>query len=167
MDQKALQQQATLLGERLIRSRATLAVAESMTGGAFCALLTSVPGISTVLIGGAVVYSATAKIALAGIDPEVLTKHTTVSTATSMALALGMRRRLQADIGIAVTGNAGPTAEGDAPVGAIHWAIAGPLGVRFMSDRRDGDRVAIQQAAIAAGLDLLSDYLAEMESPSP
>lgn len=137
----------------------TLAVAESVTGGGFCQLCTAIPGASQVLLGGAVVYTPTAKIELTGIDAEVLALEGTVSVATSTALAGGIRERLGASLGMAVTGNAGPTTEGNAPVGTIWWSVVGPVGT--MIDHRElaGDRAAVRWGALLAGCELLQDYL--------
>ena len=133
----------------------TLAVAESMPGGLLSARLTAIPGASRTFLGGAIVYSATAKAALLGLSPSFLAEHGTVSEATTIALAEAVRKALGSTWGLAVTGNAGPAAEGGMPVGAVFFAVAGPDGIS--SERRNfpGDRAEIQLRGTAVALDFL------------
>ena len=133
----------------------TLAVAESMTGGLLAARLTAIPGASAAFLGGATVYSAQAKTALLGLDPGALAREGTVSEATSRRLAEAVRAKVGATWGLAVTGNAGPDAEGDAPLGAVFIALAGPGGTETRSLRLPGDRADVQLRGTAAALYLL------------
>lgn len=135
----------------------TFAVAESMTGGALAARATALPGASATFLGGATVYSPRAKADLAGLDPAFLDAEGTVSEATTRALAEGIRQRLGATWGVAVTGNAGPAEDpqGPAPVGTTHLAVAGPDGTTADSYRFPGARGDIQARASAWALDLL------------
>ena len=139
----------------LLRRGETLAVAESMSGGLLASRLTAVPGASTVFLGGATVYSRQAKTALLGLDPARLASAGTVSEATSLALAEAVRTRLGATWGLAITGNAGPTAEGDAPVGTVFIALAGPGETPTKTYAVPGDRAEIQLRSTAWALDLL------------
>ncbi len=136
---------------------ATLAVAESMTGGNLAARLTSVPGSSRVFQGGGVVYSVAAKAALAGLDPAFIRAAGTVSEPVTRALAEGIRARLGTTWGLAVTGNAGPTEDkdGPAPLGTCLVAIAGPEGTRSRAFTLFGTRVEMQ----ARGASWAMDYL--------
>ena len=97
--------------------------AESATAGKVADRLASVPGASAVLVGGVVAYSAAAKVALCDVDRAVVDAHGTVAPATTEAMAVGIRRRLGADVGVATTGVAGPEPVGEVPVGTITWAV--------------------------------------------
>jgi PncC family amidohydrolase len=133
----------------------TLAMAESVTGGLLASRLTAIPGASEVFLGGATVYTATAKTALLGLDAGRLALEGTVSEATSRALAEAVRDRLGATWGLGLTGNAGPGAEGGAPVGALFIALAGPGGTVSKALAISGDRLDVQLRGMAAALDLL------------
>jgi nicotinamide-nucleotide amidase len=140
---------------------ATLAVAESMPGGAIASRLTAVPGASRTYLGGATVYSAAAKVALAGLDPALIQASGTVSEAVTRALAEGIRARLGATWSLAVTGNAGPTEdrEGPAPIGTCLVAITGPEGTAFKAFQLVGGRTEIQARAASWALDYLRRLL--------
>jgi PncC family amidohydrolase len=104
----------------------TLALAESCTGGLIAALLTEIPGSSTLFRGGVCVYSIESKIALLGLDAELIARHNVVSQAVALAMAQGVRRLFGADLGIATTGIAGPGGGTKAiPVGTVCWAVSG------------------------------------------
>jgi nicotinamide-nucleotide amidase len=135
----------------------TLAVAESMTGGVLAARLTAIPGASASFLGGATVYSATAKAVLAGLDPAFIAAHGTVSEPVTRALAAGIRQALGATWGLAVTGNAGPSEDplGPAPVGTCLTALAGPDGIEAITQLIPGGRVEVQARAASRALDLL------------
>jgi nicotinamide-nucleotide amidase len=135
----------------------TLSVAESMTGGALAARLTSVPGSSRAFLGGVTAYSAAAKVALAGLDPALCAAHGTVSEPVTRALAEAVRARLGTTWALAVTGNAGPAEdrEGPAPVGTVLAALAGPGGTEFRAWHLGGGRTDIQTRAVSWALDLL------------
>ena len=144
---------ATLLKDR----GETLAVAESMTGGNLAARLTAIPGISEVFLGGATVYSARAKAALAGLDPGFIQAQGTVSEPVTAALAEAIRARLGSTWGLAVTGNAGPTEDkdGPAPVGTTLVAVAGPDGTETRAFRLYGGRIELQARGASWALDML------------
>lgn len=111
---------------RLLRdSGRTIAVAESCTGGLLCGRLTDLPGSSAYVAGGVVVYSNEAKTALAGVDPALIEAHGAVSTEVAEALADGARARFGADVGVGVTGIAGPDGgTEDKPVGTVCFSVA-------------------------------------------
>lgn len=103
----------------------TVATAESCTGGLIAAALTEVPGASRVLRYGWVTYCNEAKERLLGVPPALIAEHTVVSEAVVAAMAEGALRQSGADLAIAVSGNAGPTAaEGEPPVGTVCLALA-------------------------------------------
>ena len=143
--------------ELLTRRGETLSVAESMPGGHLASRLTAIPGVSAVFPGGATVYSARAKAVLAGLDPGFISAHGTVSEPVTLALAEGIRQRLDTTWGLAVTGNAGPTEdpEGPAPVGTVVVAVAGPGGSECRTFRLPGGRIELQARSASWALDLL------------
>ena len=104
----------------------TLATAESCTGGLVAARLTSVPGSSDVFLGGVVSYANEVKTAALGVPEDVLAAHGAVSAETAAAMAEGARRRLDADVAVAVTGIAGPGGGSDEkPVGLVYVHASG------------------------------------------
>jgi len=151
---------------RLLLDRGeTLAVAESLTGGLVGAVLTTVPGVSATFRGDVVVYATDLKHTLAGVPDDLLAAEGPVSRLTAEAMAAGVRDRLDADWGLAITGVAGPTPQDEQPVGTVHIALAGPVGsasVRSMV--LEGDRADIRDAAVAAALRLVID-VAAAEAP--
>jgi nicotinamide-nucleotide amidase len=105
----------------------TIATAESCTGGLLAARLTERPGASDYVRGGLVVYGDEAKVALAGVDRQLIKDHGAVSSEVAQALAAGARARLEADIGVGITGIAGPGGgSAEKPVGLVWLSIAGP-----------------------------------------
>jgi PncC family amidohydrolase len=131
----------------------TLGTAESCTGGLVGHVLTEIPGSSTWYVGGAVVYSDALKERLAGVPAEVLAAHGAVSAEVAEALATGIRLRLGTDLGLSVTGIAGPTgATPTKPVGLVYVAVADARGVVVTGHLWDGDRSANKRASAAAVL---------------
>jgi nicotinamide-nucleotide amidase len=105
----------------------TIATAESCTGGLLAARLTDRPGASDYVKGGLVVYGDEAKVSQAGVDRELINQHGAVSSEVAQALAAGARARLDADIGVGITGIAGPGGgSAEKPVGLVWLSIAGP-----------------------------------------
>ena len=144
---------AATIGGALLAGGLTVATAESCTGGLVGHVLTEIPGSSAWYRGGAVVYSDTLKHQLAGVPLEMLATHGAVSGAVAGALAVGIRERLHADIGISVTGIAGPTgATPTKPVGLVFVAVADGDGVEAEAHLWDGDRSANKRASADAVL---------------
>lgn len=136
----------------------TLAVAESMTGGLICARLSAIPGASKAFKGGAVVYSPQAKHEFAGIPLTSLAAQGTVSEATTLALAEGIRARLGTDWGLAVTGCAGPDPDPGSPdiaVGTFFIAVSGPDGNACARFAFPADRAGVQLRCAGWALDVL------------
>lgn len=145
---------------RLLLARgATVAVAESLTGGLLGAALTSTPGASATFRGGLVVYATDLKDSLAGVPGPLLAAEGPVSAHVAAALAAGARDRLGATYGVGVTGVAGPDPQNGQPVGTVHLAVAGPADGEVRSIRCDGDRDAIRAQTVAAAVDLLADIV--------
>lgn len=134
----------------------TLATAESLTAGLLAATVAEVPGASGVLRGGLVVYASELKTTLAGVPEDMLARHGAVSAETACSLADGAARRCGADVGIGLTGVAGPDRQEGHPVGTVHLGIripgAAPWAVALSLA---GDRSAIRSGACFAALDLL------------
>ena len=114
-----------IIGRSLVERSATLATAESCTGGLLASRITDAPGSSRYYIGGGVCYDAKLKIEIAGVDPALIAKHGEVSEEVAIALARGIRERFNTTYGIGVTGVAGPGGGSEAkPVGTVHIAVA-------------------------------------------
>lgn len=135
---------------------ATVAVAESLTGGLVTAALTSVAGSSAVVRGAVVAYHTTVKVDLLGVDPALLQRVGTVHPEVAEQMALGARRLLGTSHAIATTGEAGPEPASAAPVGTYFAAIAGPDGVEVVGGHAPGTRSDVRQAATTAALLLLT-----------
>lgn len=143
---------------------ASLALAESCTGGLLAAALTAVPGSSERFWGCAVVYRREAKARLLGLSEEVLDRHGTVSAPTTAALAGAVRRLSGATHGLAVTGWAGPEGGTPAdPVGTAYVAVESPGGTEVRRLALAGGRQEIRGLAVEAALRLLLETLASGE----
>lgn len=142
---------------RLLRARgATVAVAESATGGMLAERLSSIPGSSEYFLGGFVTYTNDVKSALLGIDAQLLETETAVSEPVAKAMAEGARTRLGATYAVSVTGFAGPDGGDERnPVGTIYIGIAGPDDARVYRLAFAGDRARNRQMSVVWALDLL------------
>ena len=110
---------------QFIDQQQTLAVAESCTGGEIAARLTKIPGASAYFKGGAVVYHTQSKSEVLGVSEEIIRKHTVVSQEVAEAMAVQVRNKFGTSVGLATTGNAGPSkGDSDAEVGTVWIAIA-------------------------------------------
>jgi nicotinamide-nucleotide amidase len=148
----------------LIQRRLTIAVAESLTGGLLTAQLTSVPGASTVVLGGAVVYATELKHTLLGVDPALLAAEGPVHPEVARQLAVGVRDRLAvagraADIGVATTGVAGPDPQGGRPVGTVYVGVASDAGAWSVALALTGDRDGIRRQTVAEAIRALAEEL--------
>ncbi len=141
---------------RAVRGRGwRLAVAESCTGGLILHLLTGYPA-SDYLVGGAVTYANSAKSRLLGVFEDTLRGHGAVSAEVAAEMAEGARRLCECEVGLAVTGIAGPTGgTAQKPVGLVYSAVAHPGGTVVAEATFTGDRDEVQLAAAYAGLQLL------------
>jgi nicotinamide-nucleotide amidase len=141
---------------RTLRERGeTVAAAESLTAGLFCATVADVPGASAVLRGGVVVYATDLKAVLAGVPEELLAAHGPVSPETAAALADGVRARCTATWGIGLTGVAGPDpVDGYAP-GRVYLGVSDGRRTDVAELTLSGDRAGIRTGAVAAAVSAL------------
>lgn len=147
----------------------TLATAESCTGGLVAERMTRVPGVSAAFVGGVVVYSNEAKSALLGVAPELLQSVGAVSEEVARAMATGVCRRLGSDVGVSLTGIAGPGGGSEAkPVGTVHVAVAGPgeTPVEHRVARFPGSRERIRMFAAQMALEMLRRRLLAALAPA-
>ena len=149
----------------LLRARgATLAVAESLTGGLLADAFVQVPGASDVLLGGVVTYATALKHELLGVDADLLEAEGPVHPEVARQMAAGVRRRCAvagraADVGVATTGVAGPDPQGGRPPGTVHVGVAVGDRVHAVEGRLAGDRAAVRAAAVDLALEALADAL--------
>jgi nicotinamide-nucleotide amidase len=150
----------------VLRARgATLAVAESLTGGALTAALVAVPGVSEVLRGGIVAYATDLKRDLLGVDADLLAAEGAVHPEVARQMAVGAARRLGATHAVATTGVAGPGPADGRAAGTVHVAVAVPGAVRVRSLWLTGSRAVLRAASVTAALALLAGTLAEPRPP--
>jgi PncC family amidohydrolase len=150
-----------VIGELLSKRHLTLATAESCTGGLIGHRLTEVPGSSEYFRGGIVAYSYDAKEHLLGVQHNTLYDHGAVSAETAVEMARGVRRVLGADIGISVTGIAGPGGGlPGKPVGLVYICLSARDVERVEKYVWDRDRTGNKWASSEAALQMVIDYLA-------
>jgi nicotinamide-nucleotide amidase len=143
----------------LNENRATIAVAESCTGGMLAERLTNVPGSSSYFLGGVICYSNDLKTTLVGVPQSLIEAKGAVSSEVALALADGIRRRTGATLGVGVTGVAGPGGgTPEKPVGLVHIGLADEHGPRERAYRFPGDRERIRQFASQSALDAVRRY---------
>jgi nicotinamide-nucleotide amidase len=148
------------IAETLRARNLTVAVAESCTGGMLGAVLTSVSGSSTYFQGGVIAYADAVKTRELGVSSEALERNGAVSEATARQMACGVRARFATDIGLAITGIAGPGGGTEAkPVGTVYVAAALFNGTRVRACRFAGGRSAVREQSCAAALSLLEEAL--------
>jgi nicotinamide-nucleotide amidase len=136
---------AATLGRALSERGATMATAESCTGGMIGSLMTDVPGSSAYFAGGAITYSNEEKMRQLGVSEQVLSEQGAVSEACVQAMARGARKAFGVDYAVAVSGVAGPGGGSpDKPVGTVWLAVAGPAGVRTKLLHWPGERGRIR-----------------------
>lgn len=145
-----------IVARALKESGLTVAVAESCTGGLLGAALTETPGASAYFLGGVQCYSNEAKIRFCGVKPETLRLCGAVSKETALELAVGIRSAFQSDIGVSITGVAGPDGgTPEKPVGTVWIGIAEANGAKAHTFSVGTERAVNRERAIAAALQLL------------
>lgn len=157
-----------LLGER----GQTVAAAESLTGGLVTAELTAAPGASATVRGSVTAYATEVKHEVLGVDGDLLRERGAVDAEVARQMALGVRRVIGSDWGVATTGVAGPEPQDGQPVGLVYVAVAGPGGsapsegggtarVVALELRLDGERAEIRDGSVEAVVRLLLSELTE------
>ncbi len=145
-----------IVGYYLGMREATLAVAESCTGGLLAERITSVPGSSRYFLGGAVTYSNALKTSMAGVKASVIKEHGAVSSQVAVALAEGIRERTKATLGVGITGIAGPGGGTEQkPVGLVYTALADGRKTDVIERKFFGDRTRVRQWATQQALDMV------------
>jgi len=149
-----------IVGYWLQMRNATVAVAESCTGGLLSERLTSIGGSSRYFLGGAVVYSNLLKTELAGVPTEMIDRHGAVSREVAAALAEGIRYRCESTLGVGITGVAGPSGgTPEKPVGLVFHAVASDRGTDVAQGNFPGDRKRIRRFASTMALNMLRKEL--------
>jgi nicotinamide-nucleotide amidase len=157
VDGRSLEQ---VVGGLLVANGLTIAVAESCTGGLITSRLTDVPGSSSYVKQGIVAYANEAKSALLGVAPATIDEHGAVSGAVAAAMAAGIRVRAGVDVGLGVTGIAGPDGGSPGkPVGTVFAAVASAAGSRARRFQFFGERERVKFQACQAALDMVRRLL--------
>ncbi|HEV3311992.1 MAG TPA: competence/damage-inducible protein A [Chloroflexota bacterium] len=157
---------ASVVGALLKKRHATVATAESITGGLVASYLTDVPGSSEYVLGGIVAYARDLKEQL-GVDPAMIDKFGLVSAETALALAGAARQKFGADYGIGTTGAAGPEGHGGKPAGTAFVAAASADHDVVTEVRRMGPRETVKHFVALSALDLLRRALEHKHSSDP
>jgi len=148
----------------LLALKITIAIAESCTGGLICHRLTNISGSSEYLEAGVVSYSNRSKMALLGVPEQIIRDHGAVSEACVRAMALGVKRLADTDLGLSVSGIAGPTGgTADKPVGTVHMALAWKEDVTCWQHLFKGSRREIKEQTSEEALLRIRDYCQSMK----
>jgi nicotinamide-nucleotide amidase len=154
------QEMEEVVGALLTQRKRTLAVAESCTGGLIGGRITNIAGSSAYFERGVVVYSNAAKTELLGVPADLIERHGAVSREVAKAMAQGMRERAKTDLGLSVTGIAGPSGgTPEKPVGLVYIALATVDGVTVSENRFLGTRTQVRQRSAQMALDMVRRYL--------
>jgi nicotinamide-nucleotide amidase len=155
---------AARLHSLLLERKQTVATAESLTAGLLGAALTDLAGSSATYRGGVIVYATDLKAGLLGVPASLLADRGAVDPDVAIAMAVGVRERLRADWGVALTGVAGPDPQDGKPPGLVYLGLAAPHGAsRTFELRLMGDRNAVRTGARDAALQVLCDSVAAGE----
>lgn len=144
---------------------ATIATAESLTGGRLSAALTETPGASETFLGGVVTYATELKASLLGVEPAVIEEHGVVSPECAKAMASGVRAVTGATYALATTGVAGPTEQEGKPVGTVFVGVAGPGLLEAVALELSGKRQQIQDRTVREALEAILAVLRREETP--
>jgi len=148
-----------LVGDELRKKGWRLAVAESCTGGLIGHRITNISGSSTYYLGSITAYAYRAKVRLLGVSWDTLEKFGAVSEETVREMALGIRHALAADIGLSVSGIAGPTGgTPDKPVGYTWIGLSTPKGIWTLQHNAGGDRIENKIEAAQTALEFMYNF---------
>lgn len=154
----------SVAAELLINKRLTISTAESCTGGLIASRLINYPGVSSVFMEGAVTYSNEAKMSCLGVKAETLEKYGAVSSQTAVEMAEGIARTAKTDVGISVTGIAGPGGgTHEKPVGLVYLGLYIKGSVKTMELNLSGDRQYIRNRTVVKALDWLRRELLKLK----
>ena len=149
-----------IVGRMMVERKLKLATAESCTGGLLGHRITDVPGSSTYFEGGIIAYSYEAKERLLGVHHDTLYEHGAVSAETALEMARGARRELGTDIGISITGIAGPGGGMPGkPVGLVYIALSARNSERVEHYIWDDDREGNKRRSAQVALEMLKEFL--------
>lgn len=151
------------LFEKLKKENLKLAAAESLTGGLFAASITSVPGASDIFNGSVVTYANKAKVSI-GVDEETLKTEGAISKRCAKEMAQGVKKMFNADVAISFTGNAGPGASEEKPVGLVFISIIIEEACYNYRLSLDGDRAMIREQCVNFAIKTLEEKLDELNS---
>jgi PncC family amidohydrolase len=152
------------IGAALKARGMTLATAESCTAGMLSAALTTVAGASQWYRGGVVVYSDDLKISLVDVDRRTLEEYGAVSSEVALELATGVRKACGADIGVGITGIAGPGGGTRAkPAGTVFLAIVGPGETHDVCLNLEGDRAEVRRKSVSSALTRILKLISESQ----
>jgi nicotinamide-nucleotide amidase len=151
------------LQEVLIAKGATVATAESLTGGLLGGCFTAEPGSSRVYVGGVVAYATRLKVAMLGVSQTIIDGPGVVSSECAVAMAAGVRTLTGATFGLSTTGVAGPNEQEGKQAGTVFIAVAGPAGARTVALEFSGDRMSIRRQAVEAALLVLRTEMSKLD----
>ena len=148
------------LNDLLINNSLTISVAESCTGGLIGHLITSIPGSSAYFMGGIISYSNQAKRDLLGVSPDTLEQFGAVSEQTAKEMAMGVKERFKSDVGLSVTGIAGPDGGSiEKPVGTVYMGVSIDMENFSIKYLFKGSRAEIKQQTAETALENIQRYL--------
>ena len=147
----------------LARRGATVATAESLTGGQLAAAITAVPGASASYVGGVVSYATQVKVSVLGVSAELVAAFGVISRECASAMARGAAALTGATYALSTTGVAGPDPQEGHPPGTVYVAVVGPFGQEVLALDLAGDRAAIQDQTCRAALSALGGILDQEE----
>lgn len=148
------------VGKLLTDQHKTIACAESCTGGLLTSCLTDVPGSSAYVMGSVVCYTNAIKERFAGVSCRTIAEHTAISAETAKEMAEGIRKRIGTDIGVGISGLAGPGGSEDGrQAGLVYIAVSGSQGTTVCENHFRGDRCKIKQKSVEIALQMIHDYL--------
>lgn len=153
---------AFVLGQKLKALQATIAFAESCSGGLASSLITDVSGSSEYLKGSVVSYTNEIKEKVLGVNPDTLKKYGAVSSQCACEMAAGVRKLMDSDFGVSITGNAGPSPSEGKPVGLVYIAVANKAFVYWQEHHFDGNRQENKLRIAQAAINMMMEKLQQM-----
>lgn len=148
-----------VVGKLLKAKNLTIACAESCTGGLLTSRLTDIPGSSDYVMGSVVCYTNPIKERLVGVTHATIAKYTEVSEQCAREMAEGIARNIRTDIGVGITGIAGPGGYEGHPEGLVYIAVAGANGTVVKENHFHGTRISIKEQSAEMALAMTRDYL--------